>query len=268
MQIFFINRRTKLIDISGQNPTGQKHQSSLRILLLGLENTDMSSIGYTILGKQIFELCSMSKGEKRQGEVAGRQVTVVTTPSWWWYQTHAKAHVPAVIKQETILSVSFCDPGPHVLLLLAPVDYGFQHQHNQNVKNYLTLFSEDVWSHTIVLFTHGDWLGDTTIEKYIESEGDDLKWLIEKCRGRYHVFNNKNKNGDTQITELMEKIDEMVAENRGCHYEMDRKTLEEVMKRKEENELRATARLMKVEEQRQHLQSLMREFLVLNYSEV
>ena len=86
----------------------------------------------------------------------------------------------------------------------------------------MMLFGDDVWRYTIVLFTRGDWLGDTTAEERIESEGEDLKWLVEKCGNRYHVFNNKNRDDDTQVKELMEKIDELVASNSGSCYEIDR----------------------------------------------
>lgn len=41
------------------------------------------------------------------------------------------------------------------------------------------LLGKKVWNHTIVLFTRGDWLGDTTIEERIEIEGEHLEWLIE-----------------------------------------------------------------------------------------
>ena len=86
----------------------------------------------------------------------------------------------------------------------------------------MMLFGEDVWRYTIVLFTRGDWLGDTTAEECIESEGEDLKWLVEKGGNRYHVFNNQNRDDDTQVKELMEKIDELVASNSGSCYEIDR----------------------------------------------
>ena len=56
---------------------------------------------------------------------------------------------------------------------------------------------------------------DTTIEQHIESEGESLHWLIEKCGHRYHVLNNKNKGDDSQVTELLQKIEGMVVRNRG-----------------------------------------------------
>ncbi|XP_048103835.1 uncharacterized protein LOC125297515 isoform X3 [Alosa alosa] len=230
----------------------QIHQLSLRIVLLGFKEAGKSSTGNTILGEDVFGLRSISKCEKREGEVAGRQVTVVDTPSWYWRNGTAKA--PEFIKQETILSVSLCDPGPHALLLLIRIDVCFNSQYRQEVPQYLKLFSGDIWSHTMVLFTFGDWLGDTTIEQHIESE-EALQSLVEKCENRYHVLNNKNRTGD-QVTELLEKIEEMVAGNKNDHYEMDRKRLEEVKERREKEEQRATERLMKVERQRQHLKSL------------
>ena len=35
------------------------------------------------------------------------------------------------------------------------------------------------------------------------------------------MFNNNNRDDDTQVKELMEKIDELVASNSGSCYEMD-----------------------------------------------
>ena len=132
------------------------------------------------------------------------------------------------------------------------------------VQDIMVFLSESVWSHTMVLFTYGDWLGDTTIEQYIESEGA-LQSLVEKCGNRYHVLNNTNRGDDTQVTQLLEKIEEIVEGNRGHHFEMDRKRLEETQERRMKEEERAKERLMKVEKQRQHLQSLKSELCFIFY---
>ncbi|XP_062373181.1 GTPase IMAP family member 8-like [Sardina pilchardus] len=123
---------------------------------------------------------------------------------------------------EMKLSMSICALGPHAVLLTVPFATAFNKSYCQAVRVHMMLFGEDVWRYTIVLFTRGDWLGDTTAEERIESEGEDLKWLIEKCGNRYHTFNNKNRTNETQVNELLEKIDEMIASNSGCCYEMDR----------------------------------------------
>ncbi|XP_050985250.1 GTPase IMAP family member 9-like [Labeo rohita] len=99
---------------------------------------------------------------------------------------------------------------------------------------------ERVWNHMLVLFTVGAELGETPIELFIASEGDALQWLTEKCGNRYHVLNNKNCGDGSQVTELLEKIEEMVAENRGQPYKIDRETLQHV-----EEKRRAEKRRMK-----------------------
>uniref|UniRef100_A0A673MQF3 AIG1-type G domain-containing protein n=1 Tax=Sinocyclocheilus rhinocerous TaxID=307959 RepID=A0A673MQF3_9TELE len=66
----------------------------------------------------------------------------------------------------------------------------FKETERKAVQGHLDLLGERVWSHTIVLFTHGDSLLDTSIEQHIESEGQDLQWLLDKCGNRYHCLSN------------------------------------------------------------------------------
>ncbi|KAK6307032.1 hypothetical protein J4Q44_G00221800 [Coregonus suidteri] len=175
---------------SGLNtPSGDYlHLSELRIVLLGYRVAGKSSSGNTILGRKEFDLRRTAQCVKRQGEVAGRQVTVVDTPGWW--ANDPVEVTPELVKQEIVVSVSLCPPGPHTLLLVIDVDDTFTEEYRRAVEEHLTLLSETVWSHTIVLFTHGDFLGDTTIEQHIERQGKALQWLVEKCGNRvFGLFN-------------------------------------------------------------------------------
>lgn len=107
----------------------------------------------------------------------------------------------------------------------------------------------------MVLFTCGDYLGEKTIEQHIESEGDALKWLIERCRNRYHVFNNKDKSDSSQVTLLLEKIDEMVWHNNGRYYDVDEQTLNIIKEKQREVAERAEKRRRRVDEQRQQMET-------------
>ncbi|KAL0155971.1 hypothetical protein M9458_050234, partial [Cirrhinus mrigala] len=196
------------------------------IVLMGSKRAGKSSAGNTILGREEFDLIRSAHCVRRHGEVADRHITVIEAPGWW--RNEPVEESPELLKQEILLSVCLCPPGPHAVLLIIRVDARFKDYMKKVLVGHLDLLGKRVWSHTIVLFTCGDSLLDTSIEQHIESEGQDLQWLLDKCGNRYHVLNNKNRSDDTQIKELLEKIEETVAQNNGCHFEIDRKILQEI----------------------------------------
>ncbi|XP_067236410.1 GTPase IMAP family member 8 [Chanodichthys erythropterus] len=232
-----------------------QHLSDLRIVLMGYRYAGKSSSGNTILGREEFDLKRSAQCVRRHGEVADRHITVIEAPGWWLNHTVEKS--PEILKQEILLSVSLCPPGPHAVLLIIRVDDRFKERHRKSVQDHLDLLSERVWSHTIVLFTHGDSLLDTSIEQHIESEGQDLQRLLDKCGNRYHVLNNHNRSDDTQIKELLEKIEETVAQNNGCHFEIDREILQEVEERRRAEEERAEERMKRMKKLRENIRSQM-----------
>ncbi|XP_030641287.1 GTPase IMAP family member 8-like [Chanos chanos] len=199
--------------------------SEFRIVLLGPNRAEKTSVGNTILGEEKFNLQTAAQCVKKEGEVGGRHVTVVDTPGWW--SGHHTEYTLNQIKEEITLSGSLCAPGPHAFLLVLPIQTVYREKNRAEVEEHMRLLGEGVWNHTLVLFTKGDSLGERTIEQYIESKGRALQWLIKKCGNRYHVFNNMNRADDSQVTELMEKIEKMVAVNSGLHYEIEKKGLHE-----------------------------------------
>ncbi|XP_048123868.1 GTPase IMAP family member 8 isoform X1 [Alosa alosa] len=238
--------------LSGQS----KPLDKLSLVLLGARGSGKSSVGNTIIsGQEEFNRKRRTAHcVTKTCRVSGRQVSLVDTPGWW--MNYYAQDSPASMKRELMRSAHLCPPGPHCFLLVVRVDKAFTVMYARALQEHVELLSERVWNHTIVLFSFGDWLGDTTIEQYIESEGRAIQWLVEKCGNRYHVFNNKSKGDGFQVTMMLEKIDEMLAGNSGHLYEKDEKIFMELEKRRKADKGRARDRAMKVGKQRKVLRSL------------
>ncbi|KAL0174881.1 hypothetical protein M9458_030849, partial [Cirrhinus mrigala] len=214
-------------------------------VLLGPKNAGKSSAGNTILGKKEFDLKKTVHCVEITSEIAGTKFTVVDTPGWWGNLPFEEN--PELYKQEILLSVTKCSPGPHVLLLVLNVDTEFQQDEKDILCDNMKCFGEEVWRHTIVLFTCGDQPGDTTTQQFFENE--NLQWLIQKCGKRYHELNTKNWGDGSQVTELLKKIQEMVEGNKGGHYEINRDSLRQVEEKKREQQKRADERRKKMQQQ-------------------
>ncbi|KAL7831225.1 hypothetical protein SRHO_G00307280 [Serrasalmus rhombeus] len=180
----------------------------LKIVLLGGRWAGKSSSGNTILNKEVFGIGAQTEAcVMETNKIAGTQVTVVDTPSWNW--------VPAEdtfdeLKQELKRSVEMLGDGPHAFLLVYPLGAPFVKRHKIAVQEHLELLGSNVWDHTMVLFSRGDWLEKKTIEEHVEGVKEELKWLVEQCKDRYHVLNNKVRSNEMQVIELLEKIKRMI----------------------------------------------------------
>ncbi|XP_042564093.1 GTPase IMAP family member 7-like [Clupea harengus] len=216
--------------------SGVPHIPNLRIVLLGYRVGGKSTVGNLILGKQEFDTSKRTaRCVEKEGEASQRKVTLVEAPGWW--KGYRMEDTPDRDKREIVLSVSLCPPGPHALLLVVDVTDPLVAEYRNALKQHLELLGEKVWSHTIVVFTKGGWLGNTAMEEYIESDRSGLQWLVEKCGNRYHVL-DKYRREDVQVTELLEKIEEMVAGNSGNHFHFDREILQKLEEKKMEDEKR------------------------------
>lgn len=72
-------------------------------------------------------------------------------------------------------------------------------------------FGEKAARHTIILFTHKDQVKAKTLDDFVRECSDS--WVpFRKYRGRYHSFNNNNKDNQYHVLELLKMIDEVVEE--------------------------------------------------------
>ncbi|XP_076145972.1 GTPase IMAP family member 8-like [Alosa pseudoharengus] len=183
----------------------------IRMLLVGWISSRKTSAKNTILNREESVTRRTMAAEIQTGEVAGQKVSVVDTPSWWkYFPAH---YTPGWVKTELRKSLSLGSKAPHAILIAVPADTTFLEEQRKITEDNMKMFGDHVWRHTMVLFTCGDRLRDMSIEEHIECEGEPLQWLIEKCGNRYHVFDNVNRGDGSQVTELLERIWEMIAGN-------------------------------------------------------
>ncbi|XP_077463188.1 GTPase IMAP family member 8-like isoform X1 [Stigmatopora argus] len=185
-----------------------KKLNEVRILILGEKMSGKTTAANCILQRKVFPTQLYGGCLACQAQVAGRRVTVVDTPGW-----QGAAECTWEKDNKIVNGLTLSTPGFHAILFVISLDMKFNEVNKEMLVDHVELFGDNVWDHTMVLFSNVDTLVDRSLEEFIEREPEALTSLIDMCGNRYHCLDIKDN--VSQHPQLFEKIEAMSAKNQG-----------------------------------------------------
>ncbi|KAM7391018.1 hypothetical protein PAMP_021736 [Pampus punctatissimus] len=232
-------------------------KAALNLVLCGRRGAEKTSAAKALLGQtELHSVSNSSECVKHQGEVCGRQVSLVELPALYGKPQEA-------VMEESFRCISLCGPeGVHAFVLVLPVD-ALTDEDKGELKTIQDTFSSRVNDFTMILFTVDSDPTAPVVGDFVR-RNRDIQELVQSCGGRSVVLNTENKQ---QVSEILDMVEKMRVEASGSftkdmftRAQMQKLTrlkaeLKEREERKKEHEEEERKRKKQEETQQQELRS-------------
>ncbi|XP_068452295.1 GTPase IMAP family member 8-like [Clinocottus analis] len=172
---------------------------SLNLVLCGRHEAWKTSVAKAILGQRQFgPPVDSSEWVKHQGEVSGRQVSLVELPALCGKPQEE-------VRKESLRCISLCDPeGAHAFILVLPV--GAQSEEDKKeLETIKKTFGFRVNSFIRILLTVAADPSVLNKERFLQENGD-IQELCQSCGGEYLVCDVEDKH---QVSEVLRRVEDM-----------------------------------------------------------
>ncbi|KAI3372957.1 hypothetical protein L3Q82_023405 [Scortum barcoo] len=204
--------RNKIVDLHQAGKTESAIGFQLRIVVFGKSQNEKTTLSSFITSEKSKRSTLTNFMTETKDFLFPKMSTHCTVTQGEWsripltvVKTSDVFNLPAdKVRHEMKKCVALCPPGPNVLLLLVkPSD--FTEADRQQLQLILSFFGQDAFKHSMVILTHDE-----------EGKNPAVDQLKHDCKQRQFNF-EKSYLLDNGHQSLMEKIENIVSDNRGRH---------------------------------------------------
>ncbi|KAL6490928.1 hypothetical protein MHYP_G00012730 [Metynnis hypsauchen] len=200
--------RDHLMDSKEKEMQDVPRFEELNLVIIGSHRAGKNEVANAILQKKAFRVWGTFGNNhiKNSGEIRNRKIKVIRAPGWSG-DLHTDVDKQKQTKKQIVYSVqSHFEKGPHAVLLALDVNSTIT---DTTIKTLENLLTQELWDHTVVMFTHVEKLKDITIHDQIKV--NQLQEFIEsRCGKRYYTLKKKST-WRKQSSELVETIENFIA---------------------------------------------------------